>query len=57
MTRTRRARLLAGALPGFPQILDGRWGSGLFALLAWALGLWTLFARWERVAGGWWVNY
>jgi peptide/nickel transport system permease protein len=38
-------------LPGMPQLLQGRWGSGAFALLAWLLGLWTLLARWERVSG------
>jgi hypothetical protein len=51
MTETRRGRLLAGVLPGVPQLLEGRWGAGLFALVAWALGLWTLLVRWERVSG------
>jgi peptide/nickel transport system permease protein len=50
MIETRRGRVLAGVLPGMPQILEGRWGAGLFALLAWALGVWTLLVRWERVS-------
>ena len=49
MTDPRRPRLLA-LVPGLHRIADGRWGTGAFVLLAWALALWTLMARWDRVA-------
>ena len=48
MTDPRRLRVLA-VLPGLHRMVDGRWGTGGFVLLAWALGLWTLIARWDRV--------
>lgn len=43
-------RLLAVGLPGTPQILSGRWGTGLLALLTWGVCFWTAVARWEQVA-------
>jgi peptide/nickel transport system permease protein len=58
--RTRRVvggRALSALLPGLPQLLAGRWGVGLAALLGWAGFLWILATRTERVtaaAGGAW---
>ncbi|MEX2465843.1 MAG: ABC transporter permease [Gemmatimonadota bacterium] len=42
-------RPLSAVLPGAPQLLAGRWGAGLAALLAWAGSWWVLLARWGRV--------
>ncbi|MDZ7778629.1 MAG: ABC transporter permease [Gemmatimonadota bacterium] len=44
-------RALSVVLPGSPQLLAGRWGPGVGALLAWSGAIWVLFARTERVRG------
>lgn len=52
-----RRRLLSAVLPGLPQILEGRWGSGVSALLSWVGLLWIVLTRFGRVvdaAGGAW---
>ena len=46
-------RRLSAVLPGAPQLLAGRWGSGAATLLVWVGCLWVLVARWERVWNGW----
>ena len=46
-------RGLSAVLPGAPQLLAGRWGSGAAALLVWLGFLWVLAARWARVRTGW----
>ena len=50
-------RTLSAVLPGMPQILAGRWGTGTMAALAWVGFLWILFARADRIsssiAGPW----
>ena len=46
---TDRRRVLS-LMPGLHRVADGRWGTGGFVLVAWAMGLWTLVARWDRVA-------
>ena len=55
--RVKGGRALTGALPGLPQLLAGRWGSGGTALLVWIGCLWILAARFGRVTaalgGGW----
>lgn len=43
-------RILGGILPGAPQLLRGRWGSGSLVLALWIGLLWVLVSRWERVA-------
>lgn len=51
------ARALSVVLPGLPQLLEGRWGVGAGALLAWAGSAWVLVARSERTRaalGGAW---
>jgi peptide/nickel transport system permease protein len=51
------ARTLSGALPGLPQLLAGRWGTGAAALLVWLVCLWVLLTRPGRVGaalGGAW---
>lgn len=42
---------LSVALPGAPQLLAGRWGTGGTALVVWLAFLWILVARWGTVAG------
>jgi len=55
--RARGGRVLSALLPGFPQLLTGRWGTGGTALLVWAACLWILMARMGRVvaafSGAW----
>ncbi len=50
-------RPLSAVLPGLPQLLAGRWGTGLTALLVWVGFLAVLLGRPERVraalAGAW----
>ncbi len=46
-------RGLSAALPGAPQLLAGRWGSGGAALLVWIGFLWVLVTRWDGVRDGW----
>ncbi len=46
-------RRLSALLPGAPQLLAGRWGSGAAALLVWVGFLWVLATRWARVRAGW----
>jgi peptide/nickel transport system permease protein len=51
------SRLLSAFLPGLPQLLAGRWGSGTTALFAWVGFLWIAVARFGRVTsavGGTW---
>jgi peptide/nickel transport system permease protein len=50
--RVRGGRALSALLPGLPQLLSGRWGTGATALLAWASCLWILVTRPGRVATG-----
>ena len=55
--RARGGRGLSALLPGVPQVLAGRWGSGGTAALVWLGLLWTLGARRDRVGaalGGPW---
>ena len=55
--RVRGGRTLGGLLPGLPQLLAGRWGSGGTALLVWVGCLWILVTRFGRVTaafGGAW---
>jgi peptide/nickel transport system permease protein len=55
--RSRGGRPLSALLPGLPQLLAGRWGSGGFALALWASLLWIVLTRFERVraaVGGDW---
>ena len=47
--RTRRARSLSVVLPGAPQLLAGRVGTGLAALVVWVGLLAVLALDWERV--------
>ena len=47
--RTRRARSLSVVLPGAPQLLAGRVGTGLAALVVWVGLLAVLALGWERV--------
>ena len=47
----RRWRVVSAALPGLPQLLTGRWGTGWTVLLTWLGCLWVLTARYERVIG------
>ncbi|HET9949959.1 MAG TPA: ABC transporter permease [Longimicrobiales bacterium] len=42
--------MLSAVLPGLPQILAGRWGAGVTALLVWVGGLAVLLASPGRVA-------
>ena len=54
---SRGGRLLSAFLPGLPQLLAGRWGLGVAALLTWVGLLWIVVARPGRVAsalGGAW---
>ncbi len=46
-------RGLSAVLPGAPQLLAGRWGSGVAALLVWVGCLWVVVARWGRVREAW----
>ena len=55
--RARGARVLSAVLPGLPQLLAGRWGTGAAALLTWLVCLAILLTRPGRVAaafGGAW---
>ena len=55
--QSRGGRRLSAFLPGLPQLLAGRWGSGSTALLVWIGFLWIVVARFGRVAsayGGTW---
>lgn len=47
---TRGGAPLSAVLPGAPQLLAGRWGPGIGALLLWGGLLLTLVLRWDRVA-------
>ena len=47
--RSRGGRALSAFLPGAPQLLAGRLGAGLAALLVWIGLLAVLLLRWERV--------
>jgi peptide/nickel transport system permease protein len=53
----KAGEVLAALLPGLPQLLGGRWGSGGTALLVWLAGVATLVTRFDRVrsalTGGW----
>jgi peptide/nickel transport system permease protein len=44
-------RHLGIIMPGLPQILAGRWGSGVMAVLTWVGMLWIVIARGPRVMG------
>ena len=44
-----RARHLGIIMPGLPQILAGRWGSGVMVVLTWVGMLWIVIARGPRV--------
>ena len=48
--RVRGGRALSAVLPGAPQLLAGRWGTGATALLVWGACLWILVSRPGRVA-------
>jgi peptide/nickel transport system permease protein len=55
--RIRGGRALSAVLPGLPQLLTGRWGTGATALLVWLACLWILVTRLGRVGaalGGAW---
>ncbi len=55
--RIRGGRALSAVLPGLPQLLVGRWGTGGMALLVWVACLWILVTRPGRVGaalGGAW---
>ena len=43
------ARHLGIIMPGLPQILAGRWGSGVMVVLTWVGMLWIVIARGPRV--------
>jgi len=47
--RHRGGRWLSAALPGLPQLLAGRWGAGISALLAWGGGIEIVVSRTDRV--------
>jgi hypothetical protein len=49
---TKGGRGLSAFLPGLPQLLAGRWGGGVAALMVWVGGLWILMTRSGRVARG-----
>jgi peptide/nickel transport system permease protein len=49
MSESSGRRLLAAALPGMPQALAGRWGTGLLVFLSWALCVGTAVIRRDRV--------
>ena len=44
---------LSAVLPGFPQVLKGRWGVGGMCLTVWIGLLGVLLTRWARFAAGW----
>ncbi len=44
---------LSAVLPGFPQMLKGRWGVGGMSLTVWIGLLGVLLTRWARFAAGW----
>ncbi len=44
---------LSAVLPGFPQVLKGRWGAGGMTLTVWIGLLGVLLTRWARFAAGW----
>ncbi len=44
-------RALAAVLPGLPQLLGGRWGSGTMALVTWIGMVAIVFGRTERLLG------
>ena len=44
---------LSAVLPGFPQVLKGRWGAGGMSLTVWIGLLGVLLTRWARFAAGW----
>jgi peptide/nickel transport system permease protein len=53
----RRGRLLSAVLPGLPQLLAGRWGVGVLALVVWVGCVWITVSRSARVVatlGGAW---
>ena len=49
----RRAVSLSAVLPGFPQMLKGRWGVGGMSLTVWIGLLGVLLTQWARFAAGW----
>ena len=51
--RGRRGVSLSAVLPGFPQVLKGRWGVGGVSLTVWIGLLGVLLTRWARFAAGW----
>ena len=55
--RAKGGRLLSALLPGLPQLLAGRWGTGWMALIVWAGSLWIVTTRFGRMgslaAGAW----
>jgi peptide/nickel transport system permease protein len=51
--RRRPGVSLSAVLPGFPQVLKGRWGTGGLSLTVWLGLLAVLLTRWSRFAAGW----
>ena len=55
--RAKGGPLLSALLPGLPQLLAGRWGTGWMALIVWAGSLWIVATRFGRMgslaAGAW----
>ncbi len=51
--RWRSRRALSAVLPGFPQLVAGRWGVGGLGLMVWIAFLGLLLTRWARFAAGW----
>ena len=51
--RGPRAVSLSALLPGFPQVLKGRWGVGGMSLTVWIGLLGVLLTRWSRFAAAW----
>ena len=55
--RSKAGRAISAVLPGAPQLVDGRWGTGATALLVWVSCLGLLLTRPGRVVdafGGAW---
>jgi len=49
----RSGRALSAVLPGLPQLVAGRWGSGGLGLTVWISLLGVLLTQWARFAAGW----
>ena len=49
----RSGRALSAVLPGLPQLVAGRWGSGGLGLMVWISLLGVLLTQWARFAAGW----